>query len=50
MSTQSRHTSPDLLKQWDKEARQHEKRVYFNKPQLMAQYIGALPLFSAFSI
>ena len=41
MSTQSRHTSPDLLKQWDKEARQHEKRVYFNKPQLMAQYIGA---------
>ena len=41
MSTQSRHTSHDLLKQWDKEARQHEKRVYFNKPQLMAQYIGA---------
>ena len=26
---------------WDAEARQHEKRVYFNKPQLMAQYIGA---------
>ena len=29
------------LKAWDLEARQHEKRVYFNKPQLMAQYIGA---------
>ena len=29
------------LKTWDLEARQHEKRVYFNKPQLMAQYIGA---------
>ena len=31
----------DLTKAWDIEARQHEKRVYFNKPQLMAQYIGA---------
>ena len=29
------------LKAWDLEARQHEKRVYFNKPQLLAQYIGA---------
>ena len=26
---------------WDAEAKLHEKRVYFNKPQLMAQYIGA---------
>ena len=26
---------------WDIEAKQHEKRVYFNKPQLLAQYIGA---------
>ena len=41
MPTQSTHTSPEHLKQWDAEARQHEKRVYFNKPQLMAQYIGA---------
>ena len=41
MSTQSPHTNPELLKQWDNEARKHEKRVYFNKPQLMAQYIGA---------
>ena len=31
----------ELTKQWDLEARQHEKRVYFNKPQLMAQYIAA---------
>ena len=28
-------------KDWDKEAKLHEKRVYFNKPQLMAQYIAA---------
>ena len=27
--------------QWDKEAKLHEKRVYFNKPQLLTQYIGA---------
>ena len=27
--------------QWDKEAHLHEKRVYFNKPQLLTQYIGA---------
>lgn len=40
----------NLISQWNAEAKQHEKRVYFNKPQLMAQYIGALPLFSAFSI
>ena len=26
---------------WDIEAKLHEKRVYFNKPQLMAQYIAA---------
>lgn len=41
MTTISTNINPDLLKQWDAEARQHEKRVYFNKPQLMAQYIGA---------
>ena len=50
MSTQSPHTSPKLLKQWDSEAHQYEKCVYFNTPQLIAQYIGALPLFPAFSI
>jgi hypothetical protein len=50
MSTQSPNTNPELLKQWDNEARKHEKRVYFNKPQLIAQYIGAFPLFPAFSI
>lgn len=27
--------------QWDKEAKLYEKRVYFNKPQLLTQYIGA---------
>ena len=26
---------------WDKEAKLHEKRVYFNRPQLLTQYIGA---------
>jgi len=26
---------------WDVEARLHEKRVYFNRPQLLTQYIGA---------
>ncbi len=26
---------------WDLEARLHEKRVYFNRPQLLTQYIGA---------
>ena len=26
---------------WDIEAKQHSKRVYFNKPQLLTQYIGA---------
>lgn len=26
---------------WDIEAKQHAKRVYFNKPQLLTQYIGA---------
>jgi hypothetical protein len=26
---------------WDLEAKQHAKRVYFNKPQLLTQYIGA---------
>ena len=26
---------------WDQEAKKYEKRVYFNKPQLMTQYIGA---------
>ena len=33
-------TNPNL-KNWDIEAKQHAKRVYFNKPQLMAQYIAA---------
>lgn len=33
-------TSPNIAA-WDIEAKQHEKRVYFNKPQLLAQYIGA---------
>ncbi|SHL70796.1 hypothetical protein SAMN04488494_0530 [Xylanibacter ruminicola] len=50
MSRQSLNTNPELQKQWDSEAHQHEKRVYFNTPQLIAQYIGALPLFPAFSI
>ena len=26
---------------WDIEAKQHSKRVYFNKPQFLTQYIGA---------
>ena len=32
--------SPDTS-QWDMEAKLHENRVYFNKPQLLTQYIGA---------
>ena len=34
-------TIATLTREWDAEARLHEKRVYFNKPQLMAQYIAA---------
>ena len=29
------------LKSWDAEAKLHSNRVYFNKPQLLTQYIGA---------
>ena len=32
---------PEHIAEWDIEAKLHEKRVYFNKPQLLAQYIGA---------
>ena len=37
---QDSHNNPNIEK-WDAEARLHEKRVYFNTPQLLTQYIGA---------
>ena len=30
-----------LLKSWEEEAKLHPNRVYFNKPQLLTQYIAA---------
>lgn len=28
---------------WDAERKAHANRVYFNRPQLLTQYIGAKP-------
>ena len=39
--TNDKHVDTSL---WDEESKAHANRVYFNKPQLLTQYIGALSL------
>lgn len=36
--TNDKHVDTSL---WDEESKAHANRVYFNKPQLLTQYIGA---------
>ena len=36
--TNEKHVDTSL---WDEESKAHANRVYFNKPQLLTQYIGA---------
>lgn len=36
--TNDKHVDTSL---WDEEKKAHANRVYFNKPQLLTQYIGA---------
>ena len=41
MPTKPIPPNKEKLEAWNIEAKLHEKRVYFNKPQLLTQYIGA---------